>query len=388
MPCIKNATLQILMTGARILLLGAGRVGRAIALDLAQSYAVTVADRSPQTLSTLKKEAPGLRIVQADLRDTETIHRLLTDADLVITAMPGSIGYTVLEAVISTGKKVVDISFFPEDPYGLEGLARQSGATVIVDAGVAPGLSNFLLGYELTHQAVSSFTCYVGGLPVERKFPFQYKAPFSPEDVIAEYTRPVRQRIGGIPLIKAPLSELELIDLPGVGILEAFNTDGLRTLLRNTSVPTLMEKTLRYPGHAEYMQVLAHTGFFSEEPIEIDGQRIRPRQLTAALLYRQWHMEPEDMDFTVMEIRIESTEGRQVRYFLLDRADPVHQISSMARTTGYTCTAMATWLVQHSSLEAGIYAPEQVAGEPGCFTHVMDYLKARGIQIERSTGAA
>lgn len=371
------------MSGAHILLLGAGRVGRAIALDLAPSYAVTVADISLEVLSALQKEAPSLQTVQADFRKPEAIQRLLTEAELVIIAVPGSMGYAVLKAVITAGKKVVDISFSPEDPYTLEACAQEANATVIVDAGVAPGLSNFLLGYELTRHAVVSFTCYVGGLPVGRPFPFQYKAPFSPEDVIAEYTRPVRQRIGGIPVIKAPLSELELIDFPGVGVLEAFNTDGLRTLLRNTSVPTLIEKTLRYPGHAEYMQVLAQTGFFSEAPVEVDGQMICPRQLTAALLYRQWRMEPTEADFIVMDVRIGLADASEIRYYLMDKAEPVRQISAMARTTGYTCTALATWLLQQSILPPGIYAPEQIAQVPGSFPWVSDYLKAHGIQIAR-----
>lgn len=373
------------MAQAQILVLGAGRVGRAIALDLASAYSVTVLDRSAGALDSLKQEAPHIHTVQGDLSDSALLNKHLSEADLVVTAVPGYMGYRTLERVVRAGKKVVDISFFPEDPYTLEDLARQKGATVIVDAGVAPGLSNFLLGHEIAQQPVESFVCYVGGLPVERSWPFQYKAPFSPADVIEEYTRPVRQRIGGALLTKAPLSDLELIDIPGVGVLEGFNTDGLRTLLRNTTVPTLIEKTLRYPGHAEYIQVLAHTGFFSETPITVSGQSVIPREVAATLLYKAWEMSPTDADLTVMVVRIQHASGHLVEYTLIDKADTARRISSMARTTGYTCTALATWLLEQATLQPGIYAPEQLAGDESCFAHVMHHLATHGIQIARQS---
>lgn len=373
------------MTQPHILILGVGRVGRAIALDLASTYDVTALDRSAEALESLRREAPHIRTVQGHLNDSALLNKLLSEADLVITAVPGNMGYRTLERVIQAGKKVVDISFFPEDPYTLEELAREKGATVIVDAGVAPGLSNFLLGYELAQKPVESFVCYVGGLPVERSWPFQYKAPFSPADVIEEYTRPVRQRIGGVLLTKAPLSDLELINIPGIGVLEGFNTDGLRTLLRNTTVPTLIEKTLRYPGHAEYIQVLAHTGFFSTAPITISGQAVVPREITAALLSKAWEMSPEDEDLTIMVVRIQHVSGHLVQYTLIDRADTTRRISSMARTTGYTCTALAKWLLEGATLQPGIHAPEELAGDEACFAYVMHHLATHGIQIIRQT---
>ncbi|MDW8236462.1 MAG: saccharopine dehydrogenase C-terminal domain-containing protein [Bacteroidia bacterium] len=371
-----------------ILLLGAGRVGRAIALDLATSHKLIVADKSPSALQTLQAELPSLEIVPIDLTAPESLTQVAHGAELIVMALPGSIGYRVLAHLVRLGKKIVDISFFPEDPYSLAELARSTGAIVVVDAGVAPGLSNLILGYELSQMPIESFVCYVGGLPVERPWPFQYKAPFSPEDVIEEYTRPVRQRIGGRLVVKPPLSEVELVEIPPLGLLEAFNTDGLRTLLRTTQVPTLIEKTLRYPGHVEYMQVLKQTGFFSQEPIEVEGHLIIPRQVSLALLQKSWAMRPEEADLTVMKIHLRTEGGTTITYTLVDQADWQRRISSMARTTGYTCAAIATWLIEQASLPPGIYAPEEIAGLSGCFSYIINYLADRRVVLKRQADAA
>ena len=94
---------------------------------------------------------------------------------------------------------MVDISFFPEDAFGLDRLAREAGVCCLVDCGIAPGLSNLILGRMEEHlDETTSFHCLVGGLPVERTWPWEYKAPFSPGDVIEEYVRPARLRRDGV----------------------------------------------------------------------------------------------------------------------------------------------------------------------------------------------
>lgn len=364
----------------RVILIGVGRVGRAIALDLAQRYEVIAVDISEPALAALRQEAPHIETIR--LEKPQAVEKL-PPSDLTIVAVPGHAGYRVLSSQLAAGRRVVDISFFPEDPYTLATLAQEKNTFAVIDAGVAPGLSNILLGYELTQHPIVRYVCYVGGLPVERPWPFQYRAPFSPIDVIEEYTRPVRQRIGGTLVIQPPLSEVELVEIPSVGILEAFNTDGLRTLLRNTTVPTLIEKTLRYPGHAEYMQLLAHAGFFSQSPVEVEGELVSPRQLTAALLAKSWNFQPGEKDRTIMRIDMDTTEGQRIQYLLIDEADPVRSISSMARTTGYTCAAVASWLIDHGEIPAGIYAPEELSAMPGFFPYLLDYLRERDVKLKR-----
>ncbi|MCS7297725.1 MAG: saccharopine dehydrogenase C-terminal domain-containing protein [Bacteroidia bacterium] len=369
-----------------VLVLGAGRMGRAIALDLGDRCAVTVADYDPERLSLLQKEMPSLQTYCIDFADTHSLEEVAEPNSLVLSAVPGDIGFLVLQTLVQMGKRVVDISFFPEEPFSLERIAKEKGAIAIVDAGVAPGLSNLLLGRHLLEMSVESYECFVGGLPVERQWPYQYKAPFSPADVIEEYRRPVRQRIGGQEIVKPPLSEVELFEVPEIGTLEAFNTDGLRTLLHTTSVPNMREKTLRYPGHAESILILQESGFFSEELISVGGTQVRPIEVTLALLSRQWILKPSEKDILIMCVRIVGKkEGQllQYEYWLKEEADLSRQISAMARCTAYTATALASYLLDRASVESGIFAPEQIAGKEGAFDFVIKYLSERGVNIER-----
>ena len=102
------------------------------------------------------------------------------------------------------------------------------------------------------------------------------------------------------------LSEPELMEFAEVGTLEAFNSDGLRSLIRTMpDIPNMIERTLRYPGHIELMRVLRETGFFSKEAILVKGQAIRPIDLTSQLLFPMWKLEQEEEEFTVMRVIIE-----------------------------------------------------------------------------------
>ena len=129
-----------------IVVLGAGLVGSAIAKDLAQKHAVTSVDRSAEALHALQKH--GIKGVQADLSDQQAILDNIAHADLVIGAVPGFMGYATLKTVIEARKNAVDISFFPEDRFGLDELAKQQGVVAVMDCGFAPGLGNILLGHE------------------------------------------------------------------------------------------------------------------------------------------------------------------------------------------------------------------------------------------------
>ena len=176
-----------------IAVLGAGMVGRAIALDLAKDYTVTSFDLSAINLEELKEQESLLyKLLPLIFLNLTEYKNWLSPFDLVVTAVPGFMGYKTLEAVINAGKNVVDISFFPEDALQLDKLAKEKNVTAITDCGVAPGVSNFIIGRYNEEMKITSFECYVGGLPKERKPPFQYKAPFSPVDVIQEYIRPAR----------------------------------------------------------------------------------------------------------------------------------------------------------------------------------------------------
>jgi lysine 6-dehydrogenase len=368
-----------------IVVLGGGRVGGAIVRDLAavDGFSVTVADVDPVAVGRLEKEGAQGHCV--DLTDPDNVDRAVADADLVVGAVPGFMGYRTIERVLAKEKPVVDISFFPQNHFGLSEAAEKAGVPCLVDCGIAPGLSNLVLGHlEGALDATDSFKCLVGGLPVERNWPWDYKAPFSPADVLEEYTRPARFRKNGEEVVRPALSDVELVHFPGLGTLEAFATDGLRSLLHTTGTPNMVEKTMRYPGHAELMKILREAGFFSKREIQAASGRVRPLDVTSALLFDGWQFEEGEPDLTVMRIELEGTQnGTRVRhvYNLLDYYDPDTETSSMARTTGYMCTAMVHLVASGLWAEAGVAPPEVVGRRADCFNSVMRHLDDRNVHI-------
>lgn len=362
-----------------IAVLGAGMVGRAIALDLANDFTVTSFDLNAVNLDELKNRNAAIQTVAANLAQFDEYTNWLTPFDLVVTAVPGFMGYKTLEAVINAGKNVVDISFFPEDALQLDALAKEKGVTAITDCGVAPGVSNFIIGRYNEEMKIDSFECYVGGLPANPKPPFYYKAPFSPVDVIQEYIRPARLVESGHIVTKPALSEKELMSFDEVGELEAFNTDGLRSLIYTMRhIPDMKEKTLRYPGHVDLIIALQQAGFFDTAPLRIKEVDISPFDFTSKLLVSEWKLGPEEEEFTVMKV-IVNGDGKSVQYNLLDRYDTKTKTSSMARTTGYTCTAAVNLITKELFTEKGVFPPELIGKNKSCFDFVMEYLKARNV---------
>ena len=365
----------------KIVVLGAGIVGTAIVSDLCNQYNVTVVDIDSDRLDFLEKQY-SVHTILADISNTGILQEIINDTDLVIGAVPGYLGFETLKNVISSGKNIVDISFFGEDPFGLDTLAKDFNVTAVVDCGIAPGMSNIILGYHSQRMDIEHFECIVGGLPVKRSWPYQYKAPFSPIDVIEEYTRPARIVENGRVVTKLALSEAEYVEINPIGTLEAFNTDGLRTLLKTMKIPNMKEKTLRYPGHIEYIQVLRESGFFDKKPIQINETRIRPIDMTAKLLSAKWKIEKDEPDFTIMQITIigkEQGKNKQYIYSMIDYFDQKTKISSMARTTGYVCTAVARLVLNADFTQKGICPPEFIGRKPKCFKKIMSYLKERNV---------
>ena len=365
-----------------IVVLGAGRVGGAMARDLAPDFKVTVADKFPAALQRM--EAFGLATRQADLASPEGVKAAVADADIVVGAVPGFMGFATAQAVLEAGRTLVDISFFDEDCFLLDELAKARGVTAVVDCGVAPGCGNIILGDTARQvEKVTRFECLVGGLPVVRTWPYEYKAGFSPIDVIEEYTRPARYVKDGHTVTMPALSEPELVEFPGLGTLESFNTDGLRSVIKTfPGVPDMKEKTLRYPGHIEKMRMFRESGFFSKDPITVNGQHMVPLDLTTALLFPIWQFQEGEADLTIMRITVEGEkDGQAVKRVVevLDRYDPVTKTTSMARTTGYTCTSVVRLLASGKFSRKGICPPEYIGLEAGCWDFVKAELAKRGV---------
>jgi len=373
----------------KVVVLGAGLVGAPMAIDLARDgkFEVTAADLSEPALQKLTAANPRITTTRVDLSDTDTLEALVADHDLVLSAVPGFMGFRTLQTIIAAGKDVVDIAFFPENPFDLDTLAKEKAVTAVVDCGVAPGMSSVLIGHvDQLLDSTEKILIYVGGLPEIREWPYEYKAVFSPIDVIEEYTRPARYVENGHLVVRDALSDPELLDFPGMGTLEAFNSDGLRTLADTIDAPDMKEKTLRYQGHIDKMAVLRATGLFSEQEIEINGTKIRPIDFTAKLLFPMWKLKPGEVDITVLQVIIEGRkDGQALRYIydLLDRYDPETGTHSMARTTGYTATTAIRLLAAGLYDQKGISPPEFIGKDEKCVAFMLAGLEARGVVFQR-----
>ena len=372
-----------------IIILGAGMVGSAMASDLSKKHKVTIADLSIERLKYVKEKHPAISILQVDVCDQIKLQSVLADFDFVVCAVPGFLGFQTIKTVIKAGKNVVDISFFSENALELDALAKEKGVTAIVDCGVAPGMHNIILGNYNEKLKLTDFETLVGGLPKVKKWPFNYKAPFSPIDVIEEYTRPARYVENGNIIIREPLTDCEYVDFDKVGTLESFNSDGLRSILFTMPhIKNMKEKTLRYPGHVEYVSVLKNSGFFSEKKIIINGTEVSPLDFTSKILFNEWKLGETEEELTIMRVTLkgENKKGEieEVVYNLYDEYCPETHTSSMARTTGYTATAVASMFLEGLFTEKGIFPPELIGKYEVCFEYILKYLKERNVNYVKT----
>ncbi|MFC2084164.1 saccharopine dehydrogenase C-terminal domain-containing protein [Bacteroidota bacterium] len=370
----------------RIVVLGCGAVGRHMAIDLCKDSGCEVisVDINQEELEYLAREHP-IQIRVKDLSTVGGVTRAVEDADIVIGSVPGFMGYTMLERVIRAGKNIVDISYFSEDPFGLDDLAKEKSVTAVVDCGVVPGMANIILGDHTRKMKVTRYECYVGGVPKSRNAPLGYKSPFPVLEVLEEYTESARMVEDGKVVVRPMLSETMTIDIDKIGTLACLNSDGLRTLIHTTDIPDMFEKTLRYPGHVDLMRIFKDTGFFNMTPIQVKGDLVRPIDVTASLLSTLWKYEPGEADLTVMKLVISGVEdGKPATYTydLYDEYDPATGALSMARTTGYTCTAVTRLVLDGSYSQKGISPPEFVGLVDGCRESVERYLENRGVHCK------
>lgn len=375
----------------KALQIGAGLVGRIIASDLSRDFETTVVDFDPRNLEETRRWAPSARLVQGSCTDEALLAPLLEEADVVTAGVPGRLGYGLMERVIRAGKPYSDISFMAEDFEELDGLAREKGCAVVPDMGVAPGMSNYLMGRgaALLDEVEEAFI-YVGGIPERKIPPFNYQVTWSPEDVIEEYTRPARCVRDGKVLEVEAMAELNQRPFPPVGVLETFITDGLRSLVKNLKATTMEERTLRWPGHVEQIRLLRDMGLFGTEPVTLGGATVVPRKVACDLLFPLWKMDPDagDRDLTVMRVEVTGFKGRDRvthAWDLFDRYDEGTGMYSMGRCTGFSCAIFARALAQGRVARPGVHAPEKLASDDGLYRFVLDQQAARGLRYVESS---
>ena len=374
----------------KILVLGCGNIGSVAAEDLANSLGlaeVVVADNNLSKARAVAEKIGRKNIswIRLDAANRNELFYTLKDFDLVTGFLPGKLGYRLVETCIEAGRNLVDVSYMAENPLTLNDKAKSKNITVVPDCGLAPGISNILVGHTVKKlDKVQAIHILVGGLPDKPMPPLGYVITWSAESLINEYTRKVKMVRGGKRVIVNALSGLEEVDFPGVGKLEAFYTDGLRTLLNTMKgVEEMWEKTLRYPGHAEKIRLLKALGFFKERKVNVDGVNVSPKRL-AIKLFEQKLSKPEIRDIVVLKVTVSGFDGGEKRsyvYHLLDRYDERRGITAMARTTAYPASIIAQLMLMEAPLEKGVVPPEKIGMNDEFFSRFLNGLKKRGINI-------
>ncbi|HVP22400.1 MAG TPA: saccharopine dehydrogenase family protein [Conexivisphaerales archaeon] len=370
--------------------LGAGGIGSVAARDFASSlpdWQVTLADLDLARAKSVSTAHRGGNLVAArlDAASGEGMVSFLKGFDLVLSALPGSVGFAAAGACVEAGTDLVDVSFSPEDPFLLDDMARSRGSLLVPDCGVAPGLSNALVGRAVAQlDEVDSVHVMVGGLPVEPSPPLGYVVTWSVEGLIDEYTRKARLIDNGRMKEVDALTGVERIDFPGVGPLDAFLTDGARTLFRTVPrVREMWEKTLRYPGHVEVMSALRDLGLFDEKPREVDGVEVVPRRLTARLLEETLRV-PGAEDLLAMRVEVSGRGGgthRRFENFVLDYFDRATGTTAMARTTAFTASVVAQQVAMGNIEGSGVLTPEEIGMKADAFDRLIQGLGARGVRV-------
>lgn len=349
-----------------IVVLGSGRIGGFIANELSKNYNVVVLDK--EVVSGLSSR---VKFVQATSETKDIIYK---DAKMVVNCVPGRCGFDELRKAIECGCNVVDISFMSQDPFSLNELAKEKKVSVVVDAGFAPGLTNMLVSHAITKHDIISAKIMVGCIPQTRTLPWEYSWAFSPDDVMEEYVRPVRVLIDGAQFTHEPLSNNEAINVPEIGTLEAFETDGLRTLLHSVPIDNISEKTIRYPGYCDKIKFLRNSGFLDTKQI-ING--VSPMDMTKNILNLAWQKKEKDM--SIMEIIYETEDAGIIKHGLIDRQKD--DITSISKVTGHTCIGIIN-AIKGIKMPLGILAPEDILSiSEDVFTSIMLHLYKNKIMI-------
>ena len=353
----------------RIVIFGGGMQGCVIAknlVDRPEKPEVIVADLvKPAALPA------GVKSVIADVTKADQARELASGADVAVLAVPSRIAHQALLNLIQCGTSVADVCFTPDPPLDLAEIAKKNGSCCVIDCGVAPGLSHLLIGSAYSKLGgLDSVRIYVGGIPQVAPPAFRHAIYFNPHDLMSEYIRPARARHNGGNIEPDPLIvEVEKMNDSELGQLEAFLSDGLRTLLTSyPDVPFMEERTLRWPGHMDTMRMLKEMGFL-DDPVAFP-----------AITHTLGTQYPAEKHEDVLLMLVEGVKGKQkLSWRLIDR---FHDgMTAMSRTTAFTTAATAMILARKQFNEPGIHPPERLGHNEEVTRAMLADLKEHGVIV-------
>jgi lysine 6-dehydrogenase len=379
---------RIWLNAVKAAVLGSGLMGSVIGWDLARSDRVdevVVADVDETKLEALRKRAPGrkLSVEVIDIRERKNVVSFLRRFDVAASALPHGIVHLSDEAAVEAGAKMVNIAF-EDEQMELDSEAKKSGAVLIPGCGVAPGLGGILLAHGLAKLGGGDEGhILVGGLPQKPQPPFGYRLVFSIVGLLREYVEDARVFRDGKLVKVHPFSTVEEVDFPRpIGRLEAFCTDGLASLVYTMKgMRVLDEKTLRWPGHVEKMNLLLESGYFSREKVKAGEVEVSPLEVSWAVLGKKL-AEGDPKDLTVMRVIAKGKRGKVV-YDMVDEYDEEEGVTSMGKTTGYTAS-IVTQILGGGEIEGRGVIPPEKAVEGTMVARLLSELGRRGVHVKTS----
>lgn len=365
---------------ARVAVIGAGGVGSVAASVIrSEGHDVILVDKARDSLARTAEKLK-MPYAVADALSPEDVKKAVGTVDLIVTALPGSIAYRALKGLIGLGANIVDVSFFPEDPEELGQLASKAGILLLMDAGVAPGLSNMLVGIgDRKLGGLKGAKIYVGGISERPDPPLGLVPSWSISDLIDEYRRPARTIVDGKVVAIDPLSgPMGTIYVPGVGELEYFPTDGLRTLLKSYSNASfLAEYTLRWPGHVAFIKGLKKLGLLEHKPVHVGNYEVMADEVLASLI---WSMRVNFKDIVVLVVDVYGKSGGGIRFTQVTRAEG--GTTAMAKVTGSFLGFAALAMLEGKVKGAGLVYPESLGLSEDASGDIMTRLAINGMPVE------
>ena len=378
----------------KIVLLGAGKMAYAIAYDLvnnSQVKQVVVGDiriaDARRLAEFLKSEK--VKLLKLDATNYRKVLKTIQGSACVIGSTTYSHNYLLTKACIQAKTNFCDLGgnvYVVRQQRALNKPAQKAGVTVIPDCGLAPGMVNVLAYHWVKNfDSVDALKIRVGGLPQKPRNLLNYQLVFSVEGLINEYIEDAVILKNGRKQMVGSMTGVEELAFPKpFVIVEDFYTYGGSSTLPETLLPKVTNldyKTIRYPGHSQFIRFMLDLSLFSSEPVLIDKQKIIPRKLSAYLLTK--YLPTNQPDVVLIRIEIEGKRnGKKVRktYDCIDYYDPKTKLTSMQRTTGFPVAIIAQLLATGQIKTKGVI-PQELAVPGNIF---IKELKKRNIKFTQS----
>lgn len=377
----------------KILVLGSGMMGRAIAYDLCKFSnfeTITVADKNKETIQSAERFLNDMPIdyLNLNIDKKDEIRKTFQNFDVVISAVPYKFNFFLAKTAIETNNHFLDLggnNTIVEQELNLTKKAKDNDVTVVPDCGLAPGLVSVITKDVVEEfDSVNFVKIRVGGLPVNPIPPLNYQIVFSPYGLINEYVEDAIVLDNEKIVKKKSMTEIEIIRFPDpFNEMEAFLTSGGCSTLPITyknKIGYLDYKTIRYPGHCEKFKIMLDLGFANDQSIDIRGQMIVPRDFFASILFQ--NLPINEKDVVLLKVIAEGVKDNltnKLEYTMIDYYDNENEITSMMRTTGYPISIIAQMIEEDKIKERGVFGSEEIVP---CKPFFEELLK-RNIIIEK-----